>query len=373
MNRLQEVDALRAFALAGIALANYPILAQSSERLLSAHTGAGELIVTALLEMFVSGKFFVLFSFLFGWGMGAQIASAERRGGGARGPFLRRLAGLLLLGLAHAVLVFHGDILVLYAVLGLVLWWLRDASPRTLARVAGACVALALPAYLILGHGLAEGQATLPGAPEGAGYQGGYAEATMQRARDWPPALVFVLLFNGPLALAAFSAGLAAYKVGLFEAGNPIWLKLRRAVPWLLAVGLVANVIHTLAFGAILDGTGIGWPVVAAFAVLAVGSPALGLVYLWLVVEAARRWGVPQWMTVAGGMSASIYVGQGIVGGLIYNGYGAGLYNTLSAPAIAVSALAATAALFVAAAVWDRVLGQGPLERLLRAVTRWRA
>ncbi len=372
MSRLQEVDALRAFALTGIALANYPILAQSADKLLTAHAGSSQLIVTGLLEMFVSGKFFVLFSFLFGWGMGVQIASAERRGIAARGPFLRRLAGLAVLGLLHALLVFHGDILLLYAALGLLLWWLRDAAPRTLAWLALAGVALAIPAYFVMGYGLAEGQATLPGTPQGAGYLGSFAEAMTQRFRDWPPSFLFVLLFNGPLALAAFCAGLGAFKSGLFEPGNPLWLRLRGALPWLLALGLVSNLIHTLAFGAILDGSSSGWPVAAGFTLLAIGSPTLGLVYLWAVVEAARRWGVPQWMAAAGSMSASVYVGQGILGGLIYNGYGGGYYNSLSSAAIATTALGATAVLFAAAAVWNRSLGQGPLERLLRAVTHWR-
>ncbi|MFN4101545.1 MAG: DUF418 domain-containing protein, partial [Pararhodobacter sp.] len=284
MTRLQEVDALRAFALLGIALANYPILAQSAQSLLSpAPTLPGQL-VTAALEMFVSGKFFVLFSFLFGWGMGVQIASAARRDVAARGPFLRRLAGLGAIGIAHALLVFHGDILVLYAVLGLVLWALRDASPRRLFQIALAGVAASIPAYFALGYGLSTGLAALPPEPVGAGYSGGFWEATAQRTRDWPPALGFVLLFNGPLALSAFCAGLAAHKAGLFDPGNPHWGRLGRAVPWLVSVGLATNLAHTLAFGAILDGTPAPLLASLGFAALGLGAPTLGLVYLWAVV-----------------------------------------------------------------------------------------
>ncbi|MFN4173174.1 MAG: DUF418 domain-containing protein [Pseudorhodobacter sp.] len=370
MTRLQEVDALRAFALLGIALANYPILAQSAQSLLSpAPTVAGQLI-TAALEMFVSAKFFVLFSFLFGWGMGVQIASAGRRGVAARGPFLRRLAGLGAIGVAHALLVFHGDILVFYAVLGLVLWALRDAPPRRLVQIALVAVVVAIPAYIALGYSVAKGLAALPPDPVGAGYLGGFGEATAQRARDWPPALWFVLLFNGPLALSAFCAGLAAQKAGLFDPGSAQWGRLCCAVPWLVAVGLATNLTHMVAFGAILDGTQA--PLVASlgFAALGLGAPTLGLVYLWAVVEAARRWGVPAWMAAAGGMSATIYVGQGVLGGLVFNGYGLGLYDSLSPPLVALVACGATVLLFAAAALWARAFGQGPLERLLRAVTR---
>ncbi|MFN4102129.1 MAG: DUF418 domain-containing protein, partial [Pararhodobacter sp.] len=84
----------------------------------------------------------------------------------------------------------------------------------------------------------------------------------------------------------------------------------------------------------------------------------------------ARRWGVPAWMAAAGGMSATIYVGQGVLGGLVFNGYGFGLYDSLSPPLVALAACGATALLFAGAALWTRSLGQGPLERLLRTITR---
>lgn len=371
MKRLQEVDALRAFALTGIALANYPILAQSAQDLLAPARDTGDLVMVAALEMFVSGKFFVLFSFLFGWGMGVQIASAQTRGTSARAPFLRRLAGLAALGIAHALLVFHGDILVLYAALGLVLWTLRGATPARLVQIALLMIGLSLPAFGLLGYGLAEEMAALPAPAGGAGYLGGFAEAVVQRARDWSSSLAFVLLFNGPLALAAFCAGLAAYKSNLLDPGSPHWAVLRRAMPWLFGLGLVANLAHTIAFGAILEGAEGSLVAALFFAALGLGAPSWGLVYFWAVVEAARKWGVPRWMAAAGSMSATIYVGQGILGGLIFNGYGAGLYGTLSAPMIALASLVATALLFAAATVWSRLFGQGPLERLLRAFTYW--
>jgi uncharacterized protein len=373
MRRLQEVDALRAFALLGIALANYPILAQSADTLLAPARSGIDTLVVAALEMFVSGKFFVLFSFLFGWGMGVQIASSVRREVPARGPFLRRLAGLAAIGVAHGLLVFHGDILLLYAGLGLVLWSLRDASPRGLLLAALAGGTVAIPAYFLLGYSLATGVAALPPEPTGTGYLGGFMESLAQRARDWPAGLIVILLFNGPLALSAFCAGLAAHKAGLFELGSKYWATLRRAIPWLALVGLATNLVHTLAFGAILDGDDRIRLVSTGFAALAIGAPALGLVYLWAVVEAARRWGVPDCIAAAGGMSATIYVGQGVVAGLIFNGYGLGLYGTLSPAWIALSACAATALLFLVATLWARTFGQGPLERVLRAVTRWDA
>jgi uncharacterized protein len=196
-------------------------------------------------------------------------------------------------------------------------------------------------------------------------------DSVLQRASEWPLALLFVLLFNGPLALAAFFAGLAARKTDLFHAGNPHWSKLTRAVPWLLAIGLITNIVHTASYGGMLDAEGPRLAPIAGFALLAIAAPTLGAVYLWGVVEIARRFTLPRWLTAPGSMSASVYVGQGILGGLIFNGYGAGFYNRMPESGVAASALAVTLLLFALATLWTRWLGQGPLERVLRAITRW--
>lgn len=369
MARVQEVDALRSFALVGIALSNFPILAKSMDALMATPQTLADTLTVGALEVFVSGKFFVLFSFLFGWGMGEQLAAAQRRGVDPGGPFLRRLAGLAMLGIAHALLVFQGDILVLYSLLGLVLWSVRRASPRRLLQLAAGGVALALPGYLLLGYGIAEELAHTPAPPLPSGFTGGFIDAVVQRAKEWPIALGFVLLFNGPLALSAFFAGLASHRLQLFGAGNPLWTRLSRAIPWLLAVGLVTNILHTASYAAMLEADGPQFAPIAGFALLTIGAPTLGAVYLWGVVEACRRWSIPSWLTTPGSMSASIYVGQGILGGLLFYGYGAGLYNRLPDFGIAAAALVVTLVLFILASLWTRWLGQGPLERVLRAIT----
>lgn len=85
--------------------------------------GAGPL--DALATWFVAAafttKFSVLFSFLFGYGLTVQMRRAEERGTAFVPRYLRRLLGLALIGIAHALLLYVGDILVTYALLGVVL------------------------------------------------------------------------------------------------------------------------------------------------------------------------------------------------------------------------------------------------------------
>ncbi|MGP1358208.1 DUF418 domain-containing protein, partial [Roseicyclus sp.] len=148
-SRAPEVDLLRAVALYGICIANIPYLALPYDALAIPPSEGLDRLAATGTALLVHGKFFVLFSFLFGWGFGVQLASAARRGRPAGQTYLRRLGGLFLIGIAHAFLVFAGDILILYAILGLVLWSLREASDRTLRRIAGGAVVLAALAYAV--------------------------------------------------------------------------------------------------------------------------------------------------------------------------------------------------------------------------------
>jgi len=74
-----------------------------------------------LILFFVESKFFTLFSLLFGIGFAIQIQSAERQGNAFLPRISRRMAGLLLFGIAHILLLWDGDILVIYAITGAIL------------------------------------------------------------------------------------------------------------------------------------------------------------------------------------------------------------------------------------------------------------
>jgi uncharacterized protein len=365
MTRTAEVDTIRGLALLGICIVNIPFLAQPVSALTAPQSGVDH-VVRLATQMFFEGKFFVLFSFIFGWGFAIQLASAARAGASGTARFGRRLAGLLMIGIAHAVLVFFGDILVLYALLGVPLLLMRDLSPARLMSVAGAAAATAGVVLYVLAVEFSDIVASFP-VSEGSGYLGDFGEGIRQRLRDWPDGFAFVVMFNGPLAFAAFCAGLAAAKVGFFERGNAIYEALRRRIRLLLPTALALNLVYALASSGYLGTT----PVAAlAFALLAVGGPMLGLVYLIGAVELARR-GRLQGATVAAGrMSLTVYVLEGILAGLIFNGYGLGLYGKVGPLGCLAIAIAVYLVAHGFAALWLRSFRQGPLEYTLRWITR---
>jgi uncharacterized protein len=115
-NRLEIVDALRGFTLLGIILL-HSMHAYSSHAL--ELSNLDELLSTKI-EDFISKKFYSIFSFLFGWSFAIQIKSALKKGQSFTHQMICRLVVLFAIGYVH-YLIFPGDVIRSYAVLGLLL------------------------------------------------------------------------------------------------------------------------------------------------------------------------------------------------------------------------------------------------------------
>jgi uncharacterized protein len=359
--RSGEVDAVRGVALFGICVVNVPFLAQPFDQLLKRTSGL-DAVAQFLVEWLFQGKFFIMFSFLFGWSVVHQaqrMSNADEE----RLRYLRRVMGLAILGIAHAILVFYGDILLLYAGVALALYPLRQASAGRLMTIAAWSLLIAAASLGALGL-MSEPIPAL--AASHGGYRGTFLDAVWQRVtHDWPMAAVFIALFNGPLVFAAFCAGAAAAKTGFFEHGNAVFERLRAHLPQLFAVGLAINLAYAAAIGGQL---GDGVIALAGLTTLAIGSPVLGCAYLVSIVVLYRRGRFGPAMLASGRMSLTCYVLEGIVAGLVFNGYGLRLYETAGPAACLGWALAIFAVTHVLCHMWHVNFGVGPLERLLRGI-----
>lgn len=358
--RRHEVDTLRGAALFGICIVNVPFLAGLD--ILTPATATGDELANLLIALLFQGKFFVLFSFLFGWGFAIQIAAAQRANRDFKKSYLWRLFGLFLIGILHALFVFIGDILVLYSVLGLVLLPLRELSPGRLLQTAAALLMVAFVALAVLGIILSE--PFLPIEVE-TGYLGAFGDAIVQRWYEWPYGFGFVLLFNGPLAMASFCAGLAAAKTNFFDDGADSYAALKKNGLLLLIVGLLLNSLYALAA---TDRLGDGIPALLAFSGLAVGGPCLASAYLIAIVELSRR-GVLTGSRAAGRMSLTAYIAEGVLAGLIFNGYGLSYYGQIGPLGCVGIAIAIYGVVHISSSAWLRWRNRGPLESLLRWIT----
>lgn len=106
--RLVAVDVLRGFALFGILMVNM-VSFKSTVFGLPRDEGLLNVIATWIINFAFVTKFYVLFSFLFGYGLSVQMERAAAKGAAIAPRFRRRLLGLLILGLAHGLLLYTGD------------------------------------------------------------------------------------------------------------------------------------------------------------------------------------------------------------------------------------------------------------------------
>lgn len=121
VERIVSMDVLRGIALLGILIANMQVFSQPAENSGfrdGLWLGWGDRMADWITIFLVEGKFYPLFSFLFGLGFSVQMERALSHGLDFRAKYRRRLFILMGFGLAHGIFVWQGDILLTYAVCG---------------------------------------------------------------------------------------------------------------------------------------------------------------------------------------------------------------------------------------------------------------
>lgn len=378
--RLAHVDALRGFALFGILIVNIGVFS-------SPFYGAGmadpaysrpvDLAVRWLIAWLFETKFYLLFSFLFGYSFTLQMSAAERSQAAFAPRFLRRLAGLALLGLAHAVLFYQGDILLTYALLGLGLLLCRRMDPKRALRAALWLIVLAASVWAILGFlsfldPVPAGYQALYKAEALASieaYRGTISTTIAQHIKELTESVWFMVLFvQGPFAFAMFLVG---YALGRRNALADPWQQPRAL--WLLcALGLLPGLAGSALYAtSSLPFAGAAWELPGLAADL-LTAPLLSMSYAaaFLLALRTRVFGaVGAWLAPAGRMALTNYLMQSVVCAFLFTGWGLRLFASVSPWAATGIAVAIFAAQLPLSAWWMRHHAYGPVEWFLRALT----
>ncbi len=150
--RIAAVDVLRGFALLGILAMNIAGFAWPGAVLDNPLRGGGfsglDRIIWVFNHLFFEMKMMTLFSMLFGAGLVLMGERSDQRGTSLRGIYYRRCLWLLVIGLIHSYLIWFGDILVMYAECGLIIYLFRSWRPRTLIPVGIAFLCVLVPIVL---------------------------------------------------------------------------------------------------------------------------------------------------------------------------------------------------------------------------------
>ncbi|UGQ46977.1 DUF418 domain-containing protein [Massilia endophytica] len=211
--RIEALDVVRGFALIGILIMNVEFfnrpISELGSGIAASRTGL-DLIVAYIAQFFVTGKFWTIFSLLFGMGFAVMLTRAERAGRSFLVPYMRRIAALAVFGALHHIFLWSGDILFSYAV----------AATALLIVLYGRAKWIVTAIVLCVLTGLAPNFAGMAGVPKeslpdlGAffGFAGGLAffgfaawwlRGEQRVKRFNMPAVALVLLVAGAIALIA--------------------------------------------------------------------------------------------------------------------------------------------------------------------------
>ncbi|WP_374472928.1 DUF418 domain-containing protein [Arenimonas sp.] len=395
VERIQALDVVRGFALLGILLMNIegmagPLMA-SMTGLDPQLTGADRWVDGAIY-LLVQGKFFPLFSLLFGMGFTVMLMRAEAAQRPFFGLYLRRVLALLAIGLAHALLVWSGDILVTYALMGFLLLLFFRRTPQSRLPKWGVALML-VPTVLTLSFGLLgsamqampeEARASFDQAMAQQAVQmaaeidsqrqaygsGSFAEATVQRLHDFTSMIGFILIY-GAFILGLFLVGAwfarsgAIARPGEFERVH--WRLRWVALPVGIAMVLVSFWLEpTLDFGRLdLRAS-------TAQVLQMLGGAVMALGYLGWVVRGLGCPAVAGWLNLlapAGRMALTNYLMQSLVMTTVFFGYGLGCFDQLPRawqPLLVLGFFAVQVAL---SHWWLARFRFGPAEWLWRAAT----
>ncbi|MFE8700313.1 DUF418 domain-containing protein [Cytobacillus sp. FJAT-54145] len=375
--RIISIDIMRGFSILGIFLVNMlsfhsPILYYNPLDWWEGPLNQG---VYQFIDVFAQGSFYPLFSLLFGYGIVILRENTLNRGLSFTGIGVRRLSLLLLIGGLHATFIWHGDILVNYALLGfLLMLFLRFSGkaliitgsllyiiPNILLSLLFIVTVLFVPAGEIDMYNIYEAQESVEVYQEGT-----YLEITERRLKDWyavnnVAGMFFMLVTIFPLFL--IGAGAAKLK----------WLEQydRNKRRFLIMF------IVTFSLGLLmkLSPYVIDKNFASEFIQDSIGGPLLAIAFAMGIALLSENPLFKKSLSVlapVGKLSMSNYLLQSIVCTLIFYSYGLGYYGQISAFTGTLLALGIFTLQIVLSHFWIKYFAYGPFEWAWRSFTYWK-
>lgn len=381
--RIQALDVLRGIAVAGILLANilvfFGLFIIPPDLAAALPTVAADRVALFFEKVFVDGKFYSVFSLLFGIGFGVQLS----RGGEAAMPrFKRRLRILLGIGAIHAFLIWAGDILMLYSLLGFTMPWFARKTNRELLRwtvillaIPTALYVVAVAVWMVVGAGAAPppSGSAVPASMlklfEAMG-RGGLKDALIGNlvflAGRWADLFVTVRF---PKVLGMFVLGLWTVRTGITLSPSTHRATLVRWSMLGWGVGLPANFIAAWAVER--------WPYLPptpggliGTAMAGVGVPMLAIGYAATVaLLVVDGWRLITVFAPVGRMALSNYLMHSIVCVTLSYGFGFGLWWRIGASTAMAIAVAIIIVQIPLSALWLSRYRFGPVEWIWRRLT----
>lgn len=373
------LDALRGLALMGIALANFPEFALwtflSSEQQAAMPTAYIDEIVRFQQYLVVDGKFYSIFSILFGIGFSLIM---ERHG---LRLFVRRMLILVIIGFLHLMFIWSGDILLLYAVGGLLLTLMIGLSDKSLFILALSLIMIPVGLDALIEFGGFDFPEPFYQAwwnkAEALGINEANFASWLRDANSYGQ--MFAFLIQGayerlwefveghrlPKVVGLFILGYLASKHRLYARLQdlPLW----KALYWNVSIGLPTSLLY--AWSAM---SGHPWGLTVHSLLYAVSVIPLAIVFIigiCLLYLQSPKSVVFRWLAAPGRMALSCYISHSLIGILLFYGLGFGLGTSLGLVYIELIALVVFFIQIIVCRIWLNYFRFGPLEWLWRMLT----
>ncbi|WP_106639573.1 DUF418 domain-containing protein [Allosphingosinicella vermicomposti] len=396
--RIATLDIVRGIAVMGILAMNILAFAmpQAAYQNPAAYgcTEGADLIAWWFNFVLIDGKMRGLFSLLFGASLLLVVERAAAKGENPTSVHFRRMAWLFVFGLLHFFLVWWGDILHQYALIGALVFLFRNKPVKGLIgwAVGLLIVQTILMAMLSAGFLAVSAQASAPGASpdiiaqwnemkQGVGplppaelakdlavHDGSYAGLVAHRAGQ-TSFMVIGIFFFGVETLAYMLIGMAALKSGFLTGA---WEN-RRYIRWMLICYAISIPLYML-IAAWVAGSGFDTATVAAATIGAVTPirPVMIIGHAALIILLTRQGGALVDRIAAAGRAAfTNYLGTSIIVSTLFYGYGGGLYGDLGRAEVYLVVIAMWALMLIWSKPWLDRFAYGPFEWLWRSLARW--
>ena len=384
--RYHSLDLIRGIAVLAILIVNIwafamPFAAYMNPPIWGDLSGWNQL-VWLFSFVLVQEKFITMFSILFGAGVALFAEHAQSKGHSVATLHYRRMVVLLFFGLVHAYGIWSGDILVPYAVLGMILFWFLPLKSKGVLISAISLIAVGLLLILLFGFSMqkmpAEDLAEIQRswspteqaiAKELASLRSDYLSQWSTRATNTFELQTIMLSFYSFRLLAQMLIGVYLYRsgfltgrlndstyVGIMMVGFGLGLPMAYT-------GASQLLAHNFAFEYAM-GTGQLWN--------NIGSLLMAFGYMSLFLLWHRRGGlqrVRRALENTGRMAFTIYISSSVICSFIFYGHGLGLIGQIERWQQLLLALTICLLLTVFAAFWLQRFRQGPLEALWRRLT----
>jgi uncharacterized protein len=380
MQRDIAPDVLRGFALFGILVVNIQFMGLDSVEGARGDwvSGFANGSATFIIASIFAGKFYLIFSFLFGYSSNYIIRDDREN----RGRWVKRCFLLIAIGILHFTFLWHGDILFLYGLFGLLLipfFFRKERTLKIWTRIIfiGTSILILIVAALVLAvekyFPEESAQPTIASELDNVLLSGTFLEAIPARLELWVFGVLTGIFLQGGLAFAAFLVGLRLARTNYLS--SPIDSEknsqlIRRGLLFGTPIQITAAVILVRNEQSATPSEGIY--LLSLFASF-LAAPLMSVVYIGILRKLVED--KPQlvsWMIPAGKMSLTVYISQSVLTSMIFGPWGLGLFQELSTWQVLLLALLIWLFLVYLSSLWLKKFKQGPLERVVNVLTKKR-